>query len=573
MSHSIARDDKNPNVKANIVSLEDILNQFPQPWHQLLSYSAEKNSPYSNEIEKWLNEYHDKTGLDWNALVKALMQHPACPQSHSLPVLLWLPLHVQRSLLYYIHRHYYAVHSEYLIHLVDSLNKHHLTDSWSNMFVRMLKCDIDKRTLSSSNNYLTMSMLEMEKNCLSSHFKNDSAQICNTLKTVGPQIQLLNSTTDDIRTVDGASRDNMDHSDSVQFNASDQTSRSTPDRFNNSDYHDREVAVIAYNQPLQTDAKFQAELSGNPFPNTTSHKRKAPTMDSDVDSQDNDSKRSNQETMIAINKAEDDSVARSNIGDVCEKLKELLMYENEILIQKMDEPDYQDSFISFLTSSFDEMQIICQQIQLNQVSLEKLATISRLYCYHHLNANLDNCRIFCQLSIYPHLSVLNSSAPRELFYCIECFLKRYSEPFIDGCCLQLWNNELQPAQVELIKTLIETSFSQDNCFYFLTQIIQKHHNNTNKSKWDENHYIVIQGIIQKRLKLDSKTILELLSILYQNALDMASSTNFITLIINIINNYKEQIIPYTDLLYQILQNNKTLLKRSTLAKLKRLRSS
>ena len=63
------------SIQTNISCMQDILNQFPQPWNQLLSYSANNNSPYNSDIERWLGEYHGKAGLDWNALVKALCRN------------------------------------------------------------------------------------------------------------------------------------------------------------------------------------------------------------------------------------------------------------------------------------------------------------------------------------------------------------------------------------------------------------------------------------------------------------------------------------------------------------------
>lgn len=452
--------------------------------------------------------------------------------------------------------------------LIKSLHNHPIHDSWNSMLLRTLEYDIGKSNIP-SNYPFTASLQEMKEPYVSDNFKNCSSQICDALKTAD-RIQLLNSTKQAEYNPDNDNNNN--------------TNRGISPTFIKSNYivlypdtdHDPVTIAVVNDQLAAVNSRLQAPLSKSHFSNTSlSKKRKAIVIDSDTDDEGNDRQASNEEIkdVVGVVQTQDDIITRPNIRKICDELKELLNDEDAAITEKLKQPEYRDYFSILLTSSPQQMEIIYQQIDFSQFSLDKLAVICRLYCHSPVNAQIDNCLRFCQQSIYSHLLALSSSAPRLLLYCVECFLKRYSESLIDGCCLELWNNELKPAQVEFIKTLINSTFNQDHCLYFLTKVVHQSYSNLSKLKWNENHYTILQCIIQKRLQLDSKIIFDLLSTLYQNALDMASSTIFITLLINIINYYKEQIIPYVDLLDQILQSNKTVLKKSTLAKVKRLRSS
>ena len=234
--------------------------------------------------------------------------------------------------------------------------------------------------------------------------------------------------------------------------------------------------------------------------------------------------------------------------------------------EDLDAVIFQEFLNVFLENTSNDLVKICAFLDISTIPETSLVMLIKQFLLMEKECSFQATVIFAEYCIGLWLCTLQQAGSRNLLAAIAIFAQKHPKSFADGVMVRLFNTtSFQWPQCDLIAKIIK-NFKNDTLLYFMEKLLQSN----GKEAWNEHMIHFLSTVLDRRLDLDAPHFEKFVNWLQFQSLSQATSLKFAKFICSIINKYSELVKPSLSTFKQILEENKTFLKKSGLTALKKL---
>ncbi|XP_028393592.1 uncharacterized protein LOC114517938 [Dendronephthya gigantea] len=235
-------------------------------------------------------------------------------------------------------------------------------------------------------------------------------------------------------------------------------------------------------------------------------------------------------------------------------------------LEDLDAVIFQAFLNVFLENTSNDLVKICTFLDVSTIPETSLVMLIKQFLLLEKESSFQATIVFAEYCIGSWLSTLQQAGSRNLLAAVASFAQKHPKSFVDGVMVTLFNTTsfLWP-QCDLTVKVIK-NLKNDTLLYFMEKLLQS----DRKEVWNEHMIHFLVTVLDRRLDLDISHFEKFVNWLQFQSLSHAKSLKFAKFICTIINKYAEFVKIWLSTFKQILEENKTFLKKSGLTALKKL---
>ena len=237
-----------------------------------------------------------------------------------------------------------------------------------------------------------------------------------------------------------------------------------------------------------------------------------------------------------------------------------------------EDPDVeliQEFLNGFSENTLKDLVMICTFLEISSIPENSMIILIKQFLLLEKECSFQATVVFAEHCIGVWLASLQQAGSRNLLAVVSAFTQKHLKAFVDGVMVKQFSAEsLLWPQSDLFVKVVK-NFEKESLQYFIEKLVIFNERDS-LSVWNEHMILVLSTVLERKLQLDMSIFDKFVIWLQFQSLPLASSLKFTKLVLTLISKYGSLVKERLATFKQILEENKTFLKKPGLTALKKL---